>query len=107
VFQLPSNLINLIQNLKIAGIMSYYFMAAIHVRDEAGYQKYLERTDEVFARYGGTYLAVDEQAILLEGKWEPGRAVLIRFDSKEDFDAWYFSDAYQEILQYRLQASRS
>jgi len=41
----------------------------------------------------------------LEGEWKYSRAVLIRFDKKEDFDAWYLSDSYQEILKYRLGAS--
>ncbi len=82
-------------------------MATIHIRDEALYRKYLDGTDEVFSRYKGTYLAVDEHPKLVEGKWEEGRAVLISFDSKEDFDAWYHSEAYQEILQYRLKASTS
>ena len=43
---------------------------------------------------------------VLEGDWSYSRAVLIRFDKKEDFDAWYRSDDYQEILQYRLSASK-
>ncbi|MFH0756404.1 MAG: DUF1330 domain-containing protein [Bacteroidota bacterium] len=87
--------------------MCYYFMATIQVRDEGGYRKYLDRSEEVFSNYRGTYLAVDEHPVLLEGEWKPGRAVLIRFNSREDFDAWYRSDDYQEILQYRLASSIS
>jgi len=82
-------------------------MANIHIRDEAGYQKYLDMAEEVFSMYRGTYLAVDKDPQLLEGEWKPGRAVLIRFDSREDFEAWYRSDDYQEILQYRLASSIS
>jgi uncharacterized protein (DUF1330 family) len=33
--------------------------------------------------------------------------VLIRFDTREDFNAWYYSQDYQEILKYRLNASES
>jgi len=32
--------------------------------------------------------------------------VLIRFDSKEDFEAWYYSDDYQHILKYRLKGAK-
>ena len=33
------------------------------------------------------------------------RAVLIRFDSKDDFETWYQSDEYQGILKHRLSAA--
>jgi uncharacterized protein (DUF1330 family) len=87
--------------------MSHYFMACIHITDEDEYRKYLERAREVFARYDGTYLAVDDSPKLLEGEWDPGRVVLISFESEEDFNTWYRSAEYQEILQYRLRGSKS
>ena len=40
-----------------------------------------------------------------EGAWSYNRAVLIRFDCKEDFEDWYQSEDYQEILQYRSSAA--
>jgi len=85
--------------------MSYYFMASIRIRDDREYQKYLDRADEVFARYKGTYLAVDNEPQVLEGDWDFHRAVLIRFESREDFKAWYDSPDYQDILKYRLHAA--
>jgi uncharacterized protein (DUF1330 family) len=88
-------------------MMSYYFMAAISIRDNKEYDRYLEGCDEIFARYGGEYLAVDDNPQLLEGKWESERAVLIRFDTKAHFEAWYLSDEYQAILKHRLKASES
>ena len=86
--------------------MSYYFVANINIRDDQEYQKYLDDVDEVFAKFRGTYLAVDDLPEILEGEWENERAVLIRFDSKEDFNNWYYSDEYQNILKHRLNASR-
>lgn len=85
--------------------MSHYFIANIKVNSEQEYQKYLDSADDVFSKYKGKYLAVDKEPEVLEGEWNYSRAVLIRFESKEDFDAWYHSDEYQEILQYRLSAS--
>lgn len=85
--------------------MSVYFSASIKIRSDQEYQKYLDHAGEIFAKYKGTYLAVDSKPEVLEGEWAYSRAVLIRFDSREDFDAWYSSDEYQEILQYRLSAS--
>lgn len=86
--------------------MSYFFIANIRVDSEQEYQKYLDRADDVFSKHKGKYLAVDKEPEVLEGKWKYSRAVLIRFESREDFNAWYHSDEYQEILQYRLSASK-
>jgi uncharacterized protein (DUF1330 family) len=80
-------------------------MANIRILDEQEYQRYVDRTDEIFSRYNGTYLAVDKKPGVLEGKWNYSRAVLIRFASKADFEAWYFSPEYQEILRLRLSAA--
>ena len=85
--------------------MSYYFIAQISIHDEAGYQKYLDGAGEVFKKYNGRYLAVDSEPVLLEGKWDCTRIVLIEFNSRNDFDAWYHSEDYQGILQHRLGAA--
>lgn len=85
--------------------MSVYFLANIRIHNRAEYQLYLDRADAVFSKYNGSYLAVDKEPEVLEGDWDQGRAVLISFDSREDFDAWYGSDDYQEILKFRLSSA--
>jgi len=80
-------------------------MVNIRIKDEQEYQLYLDRAEDVFSRYKGSYLAVDNQPAIMEGDWDYSRAVLIQFESKADFEAWYRSADYQEILQYRLSAS--
>ncbi|MCK4990307.1 MAG: DUF1330 domain-containing protein [Bacteroidales bacterium] len=85
--------------------MSVYFVANILICNDQEYQFYLDRVEEIFARYKGRYLAVDNSPEVLEGEWKYSRAVLIRFDKQADFDAWYRSDEYKEILKYRLAAS--
>ena len=50
--------------------MSVYFVASISVRDREQYMKYLEGADAVFRSYGGEYLAVDTEPLLLEGEWD-------------------------------------
>lgn len=85
--------------------MSYFFLAHIKINDKDEYQKYLDGADEVFARYNGTYLVVDSDPEILEGEWAYDRAVVIQFESREDFTEWYNSEDYQEILKFRLKAS--
>jgi uncharacterized protein (DUF1330 family) len=86
--------------------MKHYFVAQIKINDPEEYEKYLDRFDDIFSRYKGEYLAIDESPDLLEGHWDYTKSVLIKFNSKEDFKDWYYSDSYQEILKHRLNSSK-
>ncbi len=86
--------------------MNYYFIANIKIEDPEEYQKYIDKSEEVFKKYNGKYLAVDNAPILLEGEWgDYTRTVLIEFKTKSDFEDWYNSDEYQAILKHRLNAA--
>ncbi|MCP4205436.1 MAG: DUF1330 domain-containing protein [Shimia sp.] len=85
--------------------MSAYFIAQIGIRDPEEYQSYLNGYDEVFARYKGKVIAVDDKVTVLEGEWSYGRTVIIRFPSRGDLLAWYESPEYQTIAQHRRNAS--
>jgi uncharacterized protein (DUF1330 family) len=85
--------------------MKHYFVAQIKINNPEEYEKYLEHFDEIFSKYKGEYLAIDEAPALLEGKWDYTKSVLIKFDSKQDFEDWYYSEDYQKILKYRLSSS--
>jgi uncharacterized protein (DUF1330 family) len=85
--------------------MDYYFIANIRIRDEKEYQLYLDEADDIFKRYKGEYLSVDNNPVILEGNWDYTRTVLIKFSSRSDFNAWYNSEAYQKILRHRLNAA--
>ena len=84
-----------------------YFVAQIKIHNYQEYEKYLDRFDDIFSRYKGEYLAIDETPTLLEGEWNYTKSVLIKFNSKKDFEDWYYSGEYQNILKYRLNASKS
>jgi uncharacterized protein (DUF1330 family) len=86
--------------------MTHYFVAQIKINDQEEYEKYLENFDEIFSKYNGEYLAIDESPTLLEGNWDYTKSVLIKFNSKEEFKAWYYSDDYQKILIHRLKAAK-
>jgi uncharacterized protein (DUF1330 family) len=85
--------------------MKYYFFANIRIKDPEEYKKYLVKADEVFEKYNGKYLAVDESPELLEGNWNYTKSVLIEFKTKKDFENWYYSEDYQQILKYRLSSA--
>ncbi len=85
--------------------MNYYFIAQIKINDDKEYQKYLDKAGEIFKKYNGKYLSVDNNPLILEGRWDYTRTVLIKFESIEDFNNWYKSDDYQRILKHRLKAA--
>ena len=85
--------------------MSYYFIAQIKINDENEYKKYIDKAGAVFKRFNGEYLAIDNDPIVLEGKFDYTRCVLIKFKNKFDFENWYKSDDYQKILRHRLKAA--
>lgn len=86
--------------------MPYYFAVQIRMNNPEEYQKYLESFDEIFSMYKGEFLAIDDSPTVLEGEWNYSRYVLIKFKSRQEFEAWYFSRDYQEILKYRLNAAK-
>jgi uncharacterized protein (DUF1330 family) len=86
--------------------MSNYFVAQIKIHNYQEYEKYLDKFDDIFSKYKGEYLAIDESPTLLEGDWNYTKSVLIKFNSKKDFEDWYYSSEYQKILKYRLNASK-
>lgn len=86
--------------------MIHYFVAQIKIHNQDEYEKYLDKFDDIFSRYKGEYLAIDESPALLEGEWNYTKSVLIKFNSKKDFEDWYYSDDYQKILKHRLNASK-
>ena len=85
--------------------MSYYFVAQIRIKDDIEYQKYIDKSGDVFKKYRGEYLSVDNKPQVLEGDWTYTRTVLIRFNNKNDFEEWYNSEDYQDILKHRLKAA--
>ena len=82
--------------------MNAYFIANIKIDNENEYQKYLENVDAVFHKFNGKYLKVDKNPVILEGKWDYSRLVLIEFPDKDSLNKWYYSDEYQAILKHRL-----
>lgn len=85
--------------------MTVYLIAQLTINDREYYRRYAEGFMEIFTRYGGKLLSVDEEPEVLEGDWPYTRTVLMSFPSKEQADAWYHSTEYQALAQHRLAAS--
>lgn len=86
--------------------MTVYVVALINIHDRKAYEEnYSAGFMDIFVKYQGTMLAVEESPTALEGAWPYTRTVLIEFPDRAALDAWYQSDAYQNLMQHRTAAS--
>ena len=85
--------------------MSVFLVAQIKIHDRTRYSEYESGFMDIFSKYEGKLLSVDEGAEILEGDWDYTRAVLIEFPSQELAKAWYFSEEYQSLAAHRFASS--
>ncbi len=85
--------------------MTVYLVASIRIHDRERYAQYEAGFIDVFSRFNGKMLAVDDDTNHLEGDHPPDRSVIISFPNEDDALAWYRSDAYQALAQHRFAAS--
>jgi uncharacterized protein (DUF1330 family) len=81
--------------------MSVYIIARFKIHDRSEYDKYSAGFSEVFQKFDGKMLSVDEDPTLLSGDWDDTRSVIIEFPSKGSAVAWMTSDDYQAIAKHR------
>ncbi len=85
--------------------MSCYVIAQIKIHDREKYNKYESGFDEIFGKYKGIIVAVDEEPEVLEGEWPYTRTVLLRFPNEEEARRWYESPEYRKLAEHRHRAS--
>ncbi len=85
--------------------MSCYFVAKLDIHDRSLYAKYEAGFDEIFARYEGEVVAVDDLPTPLEGSPSCTRVVMIRFPSEGELRRWYDSTEYQALAALRRRAA--
>ncbi len=86
--------------------MSVYAIALINISDRAGYAVYEQGFMDIFNRFKGRLLAVDEAPVVKEGEWPHTRTVLLEFPDQAELDRWYHSDAYQALARHRFASSQ-
>ncbi len=81
--------------------MPVYMISRMTIHDRSAYDKYEERFMEIFDKFDGKLLSVDEEPHVVAGEWKATRSVLMEFPSKPQLFAWLTSPEYLEIGQYR------
>ncbi len=71
-----------------------------HEYETAGHQ-------EIFDKFGGKVVGIDEGVDIVEGSWPFTRTVLIEFPSTTAARAWYESEEYQAVVGLRHDSATS
>ena len=87
--------------------MTVYIIAKFTIHDRSEYDQYESGFAEVFAKFDGKMLSVDEDPMVLSGDWQATRSVIIEFPSKQSALTWMMSDEYQVIAKHRNAGSTS
>lgn len=85
--------------------MSVFIIAQINIHDRERYAEYEAGFGDIFARYEGTMLSVDEAPEVFEGDWAYTRTVVVQFPSAADAKRWFESAEYQALAVHRKAAS--
>ncbi len=78
-----------------------YFIAELTVERQEGYEQYRSQVMATVEAYGGRFLVRGGETQLVEGNQQPGRIVVLEFESPEQAMKWYNSPEYQRILPLR------
>jgi uncharacterized protein (DUF1330 family) len=81
--------------------MSVYIIARFKIHDRSEYDKYSAGFSDVFKRFDGKMLSVDEDPMVLAGEWDDTRSVIIEFPSEKSALAWMTSNDYEAIAKHR------
>jgi uncharacterized protein (DUF1330 family) len=71
------------------------------IRDQAGYDAYVEKALPTVLQSGGRPIVVHDEPEVIEGQWHGTRTVMLEFDSVEAARTWYRSPAYQAVVGER------
>lgn len=87
--------------------MTACFVAQIDWKDADALRRYVRGMSGMIERYGGRYVVVGGALEPVEGRWAPGRLVVLEFPTLGALRDWYDSDEYRPLRDLRLQHSRS
>lgn len=87
--------------------MAALLISTIEITDPAGYEEYRKLVAPVLQKFGGRFLVRGGRIHHLEGAWQPGRVVVVEFESVEKAKAFSDSPEYAQAKAIRHRTSES
>jgi uncharacterized protein (DUF1330 family) len=81
------------------------FFGEFEVTDPVAYEVYRAKVPDIISAPGGRILVRGGDPQPFDGAMPQRRFVIVEFDSPEAARTFYFSDVYQAVLPFRLNAS--
>lgn len=81
--------------------MSAFFIATISVKNPEKFTQYASQVGETFKPFGGALMTRGKVERVLAGDCNHDAAGVIKFDTIENLNNWYDSDAYQALIPLR------
>jgi uncharacterized protein (DUF1330 family) len=85
--------------------MSVYVIAQGRIEDRKMLDEYVGKALPTIIAAGGKVLGFDEAPEIIEGEIAHPRTVILEFESKQAFRAWYDSADYQAVISLRTQST--
>ena len=85
--------------------MPVYVVAQGRIDNRELLDAYVAQALPTISAHGGRVVAFDETPEVVEGTVEYPRTVIVEFQTREAFRAWYDSPEYQAILPQRFEAA--
>jgi uncharacterized protein (DUF1330 family) len=87
--------------------MAGYFVLQVDWKSDESRKQYVARLGDMISKHHGEYIVTSRNYRVVEGTWNPGLLIVIRFPTMEALSAWYDSAEYQPLRELRLQHSHS
>lgn len=86
--------------------MSVLFISHVKIKDQQLFSQYLDKTQKIASQFGAEMITRGKFNHSMRGDLpDHNLVVIVRFPDTEVVHAWLNSDAYQEIISLREQAS--
>ncbi len=87
--------------------MTAYVIANVKVSDPERYKGYQALSPGAVSAAGGRFIARGGAVEVLEGNWQPGRLVILEFETMAAARAFYDSALYRQAREARAGATES
>ena len=85
--------------------MAAFLIVEVHIEDPDLYEEYKKAVSPTIAQYGGRYVVRGGPTEMLEGDREPGRIIVLEFESRERAKEWHTSEEYRGPKEIRRRAA--
>ncbi|NRA97106.1 MAG: DUF1330 domain-containing protein [Planctomycetes bacterium] len=85
--------------------MSIYLVAQVDIKDKERFLDYQNAVLPFLEEKQIEVLAVDDSPTTIEGEETGNRMVIVRYDNREAFDAFWQSAEYQEMAKIRFESA--